>query len=60
MKEEAVDLSAYGDFHDAYQSIGRFVGEVYPRKCIHPALGYLTPAEFEANWRAHPPEPVLK
>ena len=54
------DLSEYADFHDAYQSIGRFPDEVYTRKRIHSALGYLTPAEFEENWLAQQPKPVLK
>jgi hypothetical protein len=30
------------------------------RQRIHSALGYLTPAEFEENWLAQQPEPVLK
>jgi len=60
IKEEEVDLSEYEDFHDAYQSIGRFLDEVYTRKRIHSALGYLTPAEFEQNWLAQQPEPALK
>jgi transposase InsO family protein len=60
IKEEEVDLSEYEDFHDAYQSIGRFLDEVYTHKRIHSALGYLTPAEFEEKWLAQQPEPVLK
>jgi putative transposase len=60
IKEEEVDLSEYQDFHDAYRSIGRFLEEVYTRKRIHSALGYLTPTEFEQNWLAHQPEPMLK
>jgi putative transposase len=60
IKEEEVALSEYDDFHDAYRSIGRFLEEVYTRKRIHSALGYLTPAEFEADWQAKQPEPVLK
>lgn len=60
IKEEEVDLSEYADFHDAYQSIGRFLDDVYTRKRIHSALGYLTPAEFEQHWLAQQPEPVLK
>ncbi len=60
IKEEEVDLSEYADFHDAYRSIGCFLDEVYTRKRVHSALGYLTPAEYEANWLAHQPEPVLK
>jgi transposase InsO family protein len=60
IKEEEVDLSEYADFHEAYRSIGRFLGEVYTHKRIHSALGYLTPAEFEAEWLAQQPAPMLK
>jgi len=52
IKEEEVDLSEYLDYHDAYQQIGRFLDDVYMHKRIHSSLGYLTPAEFEAQWRA--------
>lgn len=48
--EEAVDLSAYRDYHDAYQHLDRFLNDVYMKKRIHSALGYLTPAEFERSW----------
>ena len=50
IKEEEVDLSDYQDFHDAYRHIGHFLEDVYTRKRIHSALGYLTPTEFEAQW----------
>lgn len=60
IKEEEVDLSEYEDFHDAYQSIGRFLDEVYTRKRIHSAVGYLTPTEVEQNWLAQQPKPLLK
>lgn len=50
IKEEEVDLSDYQDFHDASQHLGQFLDDVYTRKRIHSALGYLTPAEFEAQW----------
>jgi putative transposase len=51
IKEEEVDLSDYDDYHDAYQQLGHFLDEVYMHKRIHSALGYLTPAEFESQWR---------
>ena len=51
IKEEEVDLSEYLDYHDAYHQIGRFLDDVYVHKRIHSSLGYLTPAEFEAQWR---------
>lgn len=52
IKEEEVDLSEYRDYYDAYDHLGRFLDEVYTHKRIHSSLGYLTPAEFEAQWRA--------
>ncbi len=51
IKEEEVDLSEYLDYHDAYRQLGRFLDDVYTHKRIHSSLGYLTPAEFEAQWR---------
>lgn len=59
IKEEEVALTEYRDFADAYAQIGRFLDEVYQRKRIHSALGYLTPAEFEAAFHARPPGSVV-
>ena len=52
IKDEEVDLSDYQDFADAQRQIGRFLEHVYMTKRIHSSLGYLTPAEFEAAYRA--------
>jgi len=54
IKEEEVNLSDYRDLYDARRRIGMFLDEVYQHKRIHSALGYLTPAEYEAEWRAQP------
>jgi putative transposase len=51
IKEEEVDLSEYEDFGDARRGLGRFLDDVYNRKRIHSSLGYLTPAEFEDQYR---------
>ena len=52
IKEEEVNLSEYHDFYDARRRIGAFLDDVYQHKRIHSALGYLTPAEYETQWRA--------
>lgn len=60
IKEEAVDLSDYRDYHDAYQQIGRFLDDIYMHKRIHSSLGYLTPVEFENLWlNRHPAEAMV-
>jgi putative transposase len=51
IKEEEVDLSDYRNFADARGEIGHFIDAVYNVKRIHSSLGYLTPAEFEGQWR---------
>jgi putative transposase len=52
IKEEEVQLTEYHDLADARRQLGRFLDRVYNRKRIHSALGYLTPVEFETQWRA--------
>jgi putative transposase len=51
VKEEEVDMSEYLDIQDARNQIGHFIEEVYMTKRIHSSLGYLTPVEFETDWR---------
>jgi transposase InsO family protein len=50
IKEEEVELAEYQDFADALMQIGHFIDDVYQKKRIHSALGYLTPAEFESAY----------
>ena len=52
IKEEEVALTEHQDFADARRQLGRFLDAVYNRKRIHSSLGYLTPEEFEQQWRA--------
>ncbi len=49
LKEEEVYLNEYRGFAEAYSRIGRFLDDVYQHKRVHSALGYKTPAEFEAQ-----------
>jgi transposase InsO family protein len=58
IEDEEVDQHEYADSHDAQLRIGRFLDDVYTRKRIHSALGYLTPAEFEEAWLTQQPELV--
>jgi transposase InsO family protein len=52
LKEEEVYLTDYEDFEDALNNIGRFIDIVYNKHRIHSSLGDLSPAKFEAQWRA--------
>jgi putative transposase len=50
LKEEEVYLHEYQDYDDARTHIARFLDDVYMHKRLHSALGYVPPAEFEANY----------
>jgi putative transposase len=47
LKCEEVYLKTYRDREEVRTSIGHFLEEVYNRKRLHSALGYLPPATFE-------------
>jgi len=49
LKYEEVLLNEYRDLQEARQNIGHFIENVYNRKRLHSALGYLPPVEFEAK-----------
>lgn len=53
IKQEEVDLSEYRNFAEAYMQIKTFLEDVYMRKRIHSSIGYLTPIEFESEWRSN-------
>ena len=52
VEEEEVYLTEYQTYQDALKQIGKFIDSVYNNKRIHSALGYLTPVQYEAQWRA--------
>jgi putative transposase len=59
IKEKEVQLSEYRVFADAHAQFRRYLDEVYHLKRIHLALGYLTPAEFEAAHQADHLRPLV-
>lgn len=52
LKYEEVLRNEYRDLAEAHASIQAFIEKVYNQKRLHSALGYLPPAEFEAQLRA--------
>jgi putative transposase len=52
LKYEEVLRNEYRDLTEARASIREFLEKVYNRKRLHSALGYLPPAEFEAQLAA--------
>jgi transposase InsO family protein len=59
LKEEHVDYAEYADLDDAQRQLQRWLEVEYMSQRIHSALGYLTPAEFEAAAIARRTTPLV-
>lgn len=52
LKYEEVYRNEYRDLAEARALIGEFLEKIYNPKRLHSSLGYVSPAEFEAQWVA--------
>jgi len=53
LKYEEVYRNEYRDLHEARAAIAEFLEKIYNHQRLHSALGYLPPAEFEAQLAAN-------
>jgi putative transposase len=60
LKYEEVHRNEYRDLTEARGEIAKFLEKIYNEKRLHSALGYLPPAEFEANLAASSKEAAAR
>jgi transposase InsO family protein len=60
LKYEEVLRNEYRDLAEARASIREFLEKIYNRKRLHSALGYVPPAEFEAQLAAQNKEAAAR
>ena len=60
LKYEEVFRSEYRDLYEAQRSIREFLEKIYNAQRLHSAIGYLPPAEFEANFAAQQKEAAAR
>jgi putative transposase len=60
LKKEQISCARYSTLEELQRNIAEFIDEFYNRERLHSALDYLSPDEFEQNWRKSLPPAGLR